>query len=87
MRRWRRRPTSSGQCFAVATRGLPENPQWHYEIKFDGFRVLGLKSGGKPHLLSRNGKDFSRRFPSIVSALANPPDETVVDCEIVAFDE
>jgi ATP-dependent DNA ligase len=29
------------QCLAVAK--LPEGPDWEYEIKFDGYRALGIK--------------------------------------------
>jgi hypothetical protein len=37
------------------------------------------------HLRSRN--DFSGRYPSVVKALAKLPDNTVIDDEVVAFDE
>jgi ATP-dependent DNA ligase len=30
------------QCLAVAK--LPEGPDWEYEIKFDGYRALGIKA-------------------------------------------
>ena len=62
-------------------------PEWLYELKLDGYRALAIKRGGKVHLLSRNNNDFNARYPRIVKALANVPDETVIDGEIVALDE
>jgi ATP dependent DNA ligase domain len=44
---------------AVAVTKLPEGPAWTYELKFDGYRALGMKTGGKVRLLSRNGNDFT----------------------------
>ena len=72
-------------CFAV--KELPEGPGWEYELEFDGYRAMGLKSEGHVRLFSRNGRDFSRRFPSVTRALEALPDETLIDGEIVAVDE
>jgi DNA ligase D-like protein (predicted ligase) len=73
------------QCLAVAK--LPEGPDWEYEVKLDGYRALGIKGAGRVQLMSRNRKDFSQRFPSLTPALETLADETVIDGEIVAFDE
>jgi DNA ligase D-like protein (predicted ligase) len=66
---------------------LPDDARWEYQIKLDGYRAIAFKSGGKVRLRSRNDKDFALRYPSVVSGLANLPDETVIDGEIVALDE
>ena len=73
------------QCLAVDR--LPEGQSWEYELKLDGYRALGIKSGGGTKLLSRNGKDLSKRFSGVAEALAKLPDETVIDGEVVALDE
>ena len=66
---------------------LPDGEEWLHELKLDGYRALAIKTGGEVQLRSRNDKDFSGRFPSIVTALAKMPSETVVDGEIVALDD
>src|SRR5438094_983669 len=66
---------------------LPEGQDWLYEIKLDGYRALGIKSGGTVQLRSRNDNDFSTRYSGIAKALMTMPDETVIDGEVVALDE
>ena len=71
---------------SLAVPKLPEGPAWSYELKFDGYRALGLKADERIQLLSRNGKNFTKRFALIAQALEKLPDETLIDGEIVAFD-
>jgi ATP-dependent DNA ligase len=66
---------------------LPEGPAWTYELKLEGYRAIGIKTGGAVRLRSRNDKDFNRKYPGIATALAALPDETVIDREVVALDE
>src|SRR5580704_6031502 len=70
----------------LRTDKLPEGPEWVFELKFDGYRALAIKTGGRVQLRSRNDNDFSARYPGIVKALAAMPDETVIDGEVVALD-
>ena len=65
---------------------LPEGDAWQYELKFDGYRALAIKTGGTIQLRSRNDNDFSLRYPAIAKALSWLPNETVVDGEVVALD-
>jgi ATP-dependent DNA ligase len=66
---------------------LPSGRDMSYELKWDGYRAVAFKTGGKVHLRSRNNNDFSARYPAIATALAKLPNETVIDGEVVALDE
>ena len=66
---------------------LPDDPRWEYQLKLDGYRAVAFKSRGMVHLRSRNNKDFTITYPSIVRGLQGLPDDTVIDGEVVAFDE
>ena len=70
----------------LRTDRLPDDPaRWSYQLKFDGYRAIAFKSGGKVHLRSRNDKDFNVRYPAVVRGLTKLPKETVIDGELIAL--
>ena len=48
----------------------PPAGNWHYEIKFDGYRILARKQGRDVRLYTRNGHDWTERLPQQAKALA-----------------
>jgi bifunctional non-homologous end joining protein LigD len=65
----------------------PSGRDWIHEIKHDGFRLLACRDPAGIGLLTRNGNDFTARYPLIVEALAAPPVRScVIDGEAVACD-
>ena len=66
----------------------PQGEGWVHEIKFDGYRLLGFLSDGKVALLTRNGHDWTDKFPAIRDALANlRAASAVIDMEAVVVDK
>src|SRR6267378_422026 len=72
-------------CLSVSK--LPEGLGWIWEIKLDGYRALAVKAGSGVTLLSRRRKSLNRQFPYNVDALADLPEGTVVDGELIALDD
>ena len=63
------------------------HPEWLFEPKLDGHRVLAFIRDGKATLLSRNGNDLTSAVPAIAEELAAQPEaELVLDGELVALD-
>lgn len=57
---------------------------WGFELKFDGFRLLAERVGGKVRLVLRRGREATRQFPEIVAALEQVPGgDFIVDGELV----
>src|SRR6266581_3961048 len=73
------------ECLSVSR--LPEGAAWIWEIELDGYRALAVKSRTGLTLFSRRTKSFNRQFPHIIEALADLPEGTVVDGEVVAIDD
>jgi ATP-dependent DNA ligase len=70
-------PTSGTSVLATA---------WLHEIKYDGYRLIVQREGKTVGLFSRNGNDWSGRYPWIVeAALKNKHEQFVIDGEAVVL--
>ncbi len=63
------------------------DPDWVYEIKWDGYRAVAEVKGDKTRLYSRNGLSFQYEYPVIYDALAKMKADVVLDGEVVALNE
>jgi len=83
----------------LATPGsLPTGPEWSYEVKWDGMRLLADVStdgntdpsasaggpGGRLRLASRTGRDMTRHFPEL-AGLAGHLSDALLDGEVLSL--
>jgi len=62
-------------------------PGWVYEEKVDGYRMVTYKVGASVRLVSRQGKEFTLRFPDLAQAVGGLGAESVIlDTEVAVFD-
>src|SRR4030081_3766644 len=70
----------------IPTRALkpPVGPDWVHEIKHDGYRMIVRRDGKRVRLFTRNGHNWTDRYPLIVeAALRNRTSSFVIDGEAV----
>ncbi len=66
---------------ATLTQERFTGPEWVFERKFDGIRLLAFKHGSEVRLLSRNR--LPQNCPSIAAAIANlPGSDVILDGEV-----
>lgn len=62
-------------------------PNWVFEEKYDGVRMLAYKEGTHVSLISRNAIDRTARYPEIAAAIQKlKPKVLCIDGEVVVFD-
>jgi len=61
-------------------------PDWMWEPKLDGYRVLAFVEGGKVTLRSRRGLDLTAAFPRLAAQIGKQSSAMILDGEIVALD-
>jgi ATP-dependent DNA ligase len=78
-------PSSPYQpCIPTRRTRVPDRPEWFHEIKHDGYRLIVQREGNRVRLFTRNGHDWSDRFPLISeAALRNRNSSFVLDGEAV----
>ncbi|MGO4705741.1 DNA ligase D [Microvirga sp. 2MCAF38] len=81
-------PDSIEPCLATLVTRAPNGASWLHEIKWDGYRLIAFLSDGEVKLLTRNGLDWTKRFPGIAKAIADIPVETaILDGEAIVENE
>lgn len=69
---------------AKSTSDIPEEGEWLFEPKWDGFRALVFRDGDEVYTQSRDLKPLDRYFPELAGPLREDlPDRVVLDGEIV----
>jgi bifunctional non-homologous end joining protein LigD len=62
-------------------------PNWVYEEKYDGVRIVAYKEGQQVSLITRNDMDRSASYSSVADSIRELPAETLLlDGEVITFD-
>jgi bifunctional non-homologous end joining protein LigD len=71
-------------CIPTPGKEVPAGADWIHEVKHDGYRLIIQREGKRVRLFTRNGHDWSDRFPLIVeAALRSRVSSFVIDGEAV----
>jgi bifunctional non-homologous end joining protein LigD len=71
---------------AILTDAPFDDPDWVFESKWDGFRMVASIEDGSVTLYSRNGKIISDSYRPVAQALEQMKANAVLDGELVALD-
>lgn len=81
-----RHPDWVPPMLATLTEERFSDPEWVFERKLDGIRLLAFRDGDRLRLLTRNKLDRSASFPRVAEALIEQPSrDFVIDGEVVAM--
>jgi bifunctional non-homologous end joining protein LigD len=80
-------PASISPMLATLVKEPFDNPEWVYEVKWDGFRILAHIQKGAVKLLSRSGQNYTKNYLPIVEAFSKWKHDAVIDGELVLIDE
>ncbi|MFD3538734.1 ATP-dependent DNA ligase [Streptomyces sp. NPDC058662] len=72
-------------ALATSVRSLPRGPGLAYEPKFDGHRMVVLRSAADVTLQARSGRIVTAAFPDLAAAALQLPAGTVLDGEVVIW--
>jgi bifunctional non-homologous end joining protein LigD len=64
-----------------------DSKDYFYEVKWDGYRIIGKTENGRSRLYSRKGLDYTSKYPPVAEALSELPYDAVIDGEVVVFDD
>jgi bifunctional non-homologous end joining protein LigD len=80
-------PWDATPTLAMAREKPFSDPDWLFEIKWDGVRLLAHVDGGRLRLITRNGRDVTSHYPELADLpLKVRARQAILDGEVVAID-
>jgi bifunctional non-homologous end joining protein LigD len=70
-------------CRPTVVTTPPSGPGWVHELKHDGYRLQIHVRDGRAKLYTRNGADWTKRYPRIVEEAARLREPIIIDAEVV----
>ena len=64
-------------CIPTKATKVPDRPEWFHEIKHDGYRLIIQRDGKRVRLFTRNGHDWTNRYPPDIRGRAAQPQHVV----------
>jgi bifunctional non-homologous end joining protein LigD len=81
-------PSAIHPMLASVTEKPFDDPNWFFEIKWDGYRAVAFIENGSVRLVSRNQNDLTPRYPELrVLASQVNAKNAILDGEVVVLDE
>ncbi len=71
---------------ATLSENIFDDDDWVFERKLDGYRIIA-STRAKVTLTTRNGKDYTAKYPPIVKELSEIEEDCVLDGELIALDK
>lgn len=80
-------PSSVSPMLCTLTKGPVSDPEYLFEIKWDGYRIISYVNKGKVRMDSRSALDYTKKYPPVAEALKKLKKDIVLDGEVVVFNE
>ncbi len=81
-------PTAIYPMLATAIEKPFDNPDWLFEIKWDGYRAVAFIDNGHVRFVSRNQNDLTKQYPELATLPQSvKARRAILDGEIVALDD
>ncbi|MCW3109948.1 MAG: ligase [Segetibacter sp.] len=80
-------PTQISPMLCTLVKEPINDPEYLYEIKWDGYRIISFVKKNTVTMGSRSGLDYTKKYPPVAEALKKLRHDVVLDGEIVVFNE
>jgi len=72
---------------ATPAKKIFNDPEWIFELKWDGYRMLSHIMAANVSMYSRNGQSFDHKFSLLKKELETIPHDVILDGEVVIVDK